>query len=1008
MSDSLNTAASFMGMTARWFTAGDPSTWDDELKLFLGLKRLYLCHEDIEPDITASYQKSLRAFIKPIEDPRIQLSRIDDITDADRTLYRDHDRMMSNRHDFIKDHRWINLVIRDHLDKNKVGKIVSKSLIAQLIAVNVTDTIFRAALFTQQTADNDMAKDFITFMRGHPELERVFIQDIFRMAMLYKKDEDAEADSLMDDHARPIKDLLCCFFIAHLTDVDPTELEEWIEKIEPDQEWQKTYSRMDFDMYQKHKKAIENTVLDLKVTIQKGDDMKRTFKHTLGQTIKDRAPVASWPDHAENERPGPILPDIIKGPSKEHIDSLWKDFKEAQTAIIKDREKHWKEFYKTDDSLSREWMQTVYASFNYGLCTMWSHHMCYVPQKPMKRSIACNCFYDPKYNELVTAEILGPIANMSMILQSSGLREIAPSQEVITSIYGRLLDIHDTDLEKNSLSLQIQDAGIHGTDYLAFRWLCESMASQLAFTDSTFKKLDVDVIELLRHGHSERKRPQGPSLLPLTAIEKEMADHLWAIMTGDAVWEQKDEQAFLEKIHRIFNRSLPGSMEDISRDIHAMVRRFGINGEAGILHHMALLFLYQLIANPYNIAPTSPYFTYARKGWLCARDKLDDTNAIWWHTNGIQEYKMLHYLMENGLEPVIEKNDVSREEFNTWLDTLSPEERKLLDEPTRYRSRFTDEQITEKETLIEKVIEASEKIEEQNEAGLMMQIMDVQHGFLNAAGMNTDADLAIRIRREKKQIARFILRSQIDKTKTWENADARTKLLWLARFAADIPMAQRLRTASRPVTITYKTKTILPKNAQEKSEGPAEEKNTDLQKQIEKIKNQYASRLKQQEKSADQRIHELQSQLKKANEKLEKARSEQTELYRLREANYAEEAEEERPVSDTLSEKDLAIIREYMDSHDVVFAGGHYHLLDQLEELYPRSRQYRKETMDAAMVEHADLVFIFHKFMNHSTYDKVIDILRRRDTPYAYLPFKNLAQCQRLMLHAIQKEEAHS
>lgn len=161
-------------------------------------------------------------------------------------------------------------------------------------------------------------------------------------------------------------------------------------------------------------------------------------------------------------------------------------------------------------------------------------------------------------------------------------------------------------------------------------------------------------------------------------------------------------------------------------------------------------------------------------------------------------------------------------------------------------------------------------------------------------------------------------------------------------------------------------------------------------------------------KTAEDALHDLQEENRKLKEKIEQQENDLKELHTIREAIFADSDNTEeaqfRPstFSGEMPQADQDYLKEYMQSHKVVIAGGHIKMHDLFEEKYPDIKIITNENFDTNIVANADLVIVFYKFISHGTYYRVAGSIGHKEK-LMWIPFKNFSQSEKMILDKIKR-----
>lgn len=169
-----------------------------------------------------------------------------------------------------------------------------------------------------------------------------------------------------------------------------------------------------------------------------------------------------------------------------------------------------------------------------------------------------------------------------------------------------------------------------------------------------------------------------------------------------------------------------------------------------------------------------------------------------------------------------------------------------------------------------------------------------------------------------------------------------------------------------------------------------------LKKQNELWKNEQNKKAKKEKEkevnSYKQEVSELRKTIKNQAKEIEKLQENQKELYKLREWMF-ETTQTEKV--ETLEES----LNDVLETKKIVLVGGHIKFHNKLKERFPKliiqSVDENLKDLKASKIDH---VFIFHQYLSHNLYYKVMDLIMNQDIPWDYIDCVNLEQFEKKVL----------
>lgn len=143
-------------------------------------------------------------------------------------------------------------------------------------------------------------------------------------------------------------------------------------------------------------------------------------------------------------------------------------------------------------------------------------------------------------------------------------------------------------------------------------------------------------------------------------------------------------------------------------------------------------------------------------------------------------------------------------------------------------------------------------------------------------------------------------------------------------------------------------------------------------------------------KSFNKEIHELNKNLVQKDGKIEKLEESQEELYKLRSLMFSLENNYHQEINENI-DYELTLL-EISNKNKIVFIGGHINLINALKSKYQHIIfSTGEKVVSHQVINHADYVFFFYNFLNHTLYYKVMNLLyNNRNVRWDYISARNL------------------
>lgn len=143
-------------------------------------------------------------------------------------------------------------------------------------------------------------------------------------------------------------------------------------------------------------------------------------------------------------------------------------------------------------------------------------------------------------------------------------------------------------------------------------------------------------------------------------------------------------------------------------------------------------------------------------------------------------------------------------------------------------------------------------------------------------------------------------------------------------------------------------------------------------------------------KSFNKEIHELNKNLVQKDRKIEKLEESQEELYKLRSLMFSLENNYHQEINENI-DYELTLL-EISNKNKIVFIGGHINLINALKSKYQHIIfSTGEKVVSHQVINHADYVFFFYNFLNHTLYYKVMNLLyNNRNVRWYYISARNL------------------
>lgn len=143
-------------------------------------------------------------------------------------------------------------------------------------------------------------------------------------------------------------------------------------------------------------------------------------------------------------------------------------------------------------------------------------------------------------------------------------------------------------------------------------------------------------------------------------------------------------------------------------------------------------------------------------------------------------------------------------------------------------------------------------------------------------------------------------------------------------------------------------------------------------------------------KNYNKEIHVLNKELIQKDKKIEKLKENQEELYKLRSLMFSLENNQEQEFNDTINYE--AFLSDITQKKKIIFIGGHINLIKVLKAKYPNMFFITNENLIShQVIDHADYIFFFYNFLNHTLYYKAMGLLHTQSKiKWDYISSRNL------------------
>lgn len=429
----------------------------------------------------------------------------------------------------------------------------------------------------------------------------------------------------------------------------------------------------------------------------------------------------------------------------------------------------------------------------------------------------------------------------------------------------------------------------------------------------------------------------------------------------------KKVRRILLKYYKYVNENLP----EINLKEHEFYFENGVEKTNELLHQYAITFMFNYFKDPIYIAPLSVF--------------------IFEFEQVINDYLMFYQYNETLIEYLGDENKVKGNRALERAQEYFIEIDKLIENIDEIDLSGMQDKLYLKYTLL--------------------FISSIQRSFVYDDFFNC----VYMLKKYQKNLAFMVSFNAEEVTKNFKEWNNEDKIEFLWTSAIQIALIQE-------VFVSYKylpkvldlskdeyTKTLEKSNKELNQE--IQNKDTEiltLKNQIkslnEVIQKENTAKSNELAKSFNKEIHELNKNLVQKDKKIEKLEENQEELYKLRSLMFSLENNDQQEINENIDYESFLL--ETSNNNKIVFIGGHVNLINALKNKYPQMIFITGEkSVSHQLINHADYVFFFYRFLSHQLYYKVMNILyNNQSIKWDYMSARNLNLVEKDLYNKLNKK----
>ena len=451
-------------------------------------------------------------------------------------------------------------------------------------------------------------------------------------------------------------------------------------------------------------------------------------------------------------------------------------------------------------------------------------------------------------------------------------------------------------------------------------------------------------------------------------------DQLYECVCLMSVLKEIDsDKTIMKKIRRLlikYHKDVNENLSLVNLKEHEFYFEIDIEKTNEVLHQYAITFMFNYFKDPIYIAPLSIF--------------------IFEFEQIINDYLMFYQYNETLIEYIGDENKVKGNRALERAQEYFIEIEKLIKNLDEIDINDMQDKISMKYTLL--------------------FISSIHRGFIYDDFFNC----VYMLKKYQKNLALMVSfngKKVTDNFKEWNNKD---KIEFLWNSAIQIALIKE-------VFVSYKYIPKVLDLSKDEYSKTLEKSNEELNQQIQKkdteiltLKNQIKSlnEIIQKEnmtkntelaKSFNKEIHELNKNLVQKDRKIEKLEENQEELYKLRSLMFSLENDQLQEINENIDYESFLL--EVSNKKKIVFIGGHINLINALKNKYPHMIFITGEkVVSHQVINHADYVFFFYNFLNHTLYYKVMNLLyNNRSIQWDYISSRNLSLVEKEIYQKLTK-----
>lgn len=442
-----------------------------------------------------------------------------------------------------------------------------------------------------------------------------------------------------------------------------------------------------------------------------------------------------------------------------------------------------------------------------------------------------------------------------------------------------------------------------------------------------------------------------------------------------AVFKEIDnDKTITKRIKRLLMKYYKDVYDNLVRvnyeDMHDYFDNLELKLDNDHVHHYAITFMFNYFKDPIYLAPLSS-FIYKFEDMMFKEMEYYDHNETMIERVGAEnEIKGI---------PILEKAYDYYNEINTFIQNID---------------NYDLEEIRD---------DLSKKFQ-------LLFVTSIQRTFF----YDDFLDCSYMLKKYQKNLA-FILgykdRSYSMGYDPWSDEE-KIELLW--ELAINISFIQEIYASNKflpkavDLSIDDYTRTLEKLNEELKQQ--IQNKDTEiltLKNQVKSLSSilQKANDVKNNEltKNFNKEIHDLNKELIQKDKKIEKLEENQEELYKLRSLMFSLENNQEQEFNNTIDCE--SFLSDITQKKKIIFIGGHINLIKALKAKYPNMLFITNENLIShQVIDHADYIFFFYNFLNHTLYYKTMGLLHTQSKiKWDYISSRNLNLVEKDLYQKLSK-----